>query len=176
MHVLVLDRFTSVLYNNGGIHLFIHMHSILMPAVFQQKIYPHIRKSCCGFYSLMTSKKTSARRSYRKAPCRVVQKARGCCQGRQCDKELTLAPLQQQGMGRGRQKDAGGIYRISEFASTGEWKKAAEYLGWRTSSERFYFFPHDSGTDGPLCNRLGLLSLKGVVERQQEEGSSNDAQ
>ena len=42
MHVLVLDRFISVLYNNGEIHLFIHMHSILMPAIFQQKMMsPH---------------------------------------------------------------------------------------------------------------------------------------
>lgn len=44
MHVLVLDRFTSVLYNNGEIHLFIHMHSILMPAIFQQKMMSPYQK------------------------------------------------------------------------------------------------------------------------------------
>jgi len=37
--------------------------------------------------------------------------------------------------------DAGGIYRISEFAPIGEWKKAAEYLALENELRAFLFFP-----------------------------------
>lgn len=38
--------------------------------------------------------------------------------------------------------DAGGIYRISEFAPIGEWKKAAEYLALENELRAFLFFSH----------------------------------
>jgi hypothetical protein len=38
-------------------------------------------------------------------------------------------------------RDAGGIYRIGEFASTDEWKKAAKYLALENELRAFLFFP-----------------------------------
>jgi hypothetical protein len=38
-------------------------------------------------------------------------------------------------------RDVGGIYRISEFAPIGEWKKAAEYLALENELRPLLFFP-----------------------------------
>jgi hypothetical protein len=38
-------------------------------------------------------------------------------------------------------RDVGGIYRISEFAPIGEWKKAAEYLALENELRALLFFP-----------------------------------
>jgi hypothetical protein len=55
-------------------------------------------------------------------------------------------------------------------------EKSCRILGAGERAQSASVFPHDSGTDGPLYNQLGLPSLKEVVKRQQEEGSSNYAQ
>lgn len=73
-------------------------------------------------------------------------------------------------------RDADGIYRISEFAPIGEWKKAAEYLALENELRALLFSRLIPEEMDAFRTGVGLPSLKEVVERQQEEGSSNDAQ
>jgi hypothetical protein len=47
-------------------------------------------------------------------------------------------------------RDADWIYRISEFAPIGEWKKSCRILGAGERAQSASVFPHDSGIDGRL--------------------------
>jgi hypothetical protein len=62
--------------------------------------------------------------------------------------------------------DAGGIYRISEFAPIGEWKKAAEYLALENELRAFLFFAVVA-SNYDWRENLNNVSLLGSESRQQ---------